>query len=196
MAIYRALFSIVAAASIGQVHRGKLLNGALVAIKIQYPGVSDSIESDLLNLKRLVQMTNILPPGLYIDQILKVAGTELAMECDYVLEAQSQTTYRKFILDDVVLSKHTYVPRVYEEHSTKKILTSELVPGVSIDKAVSLPQDVRNAIARTMLIMTIRELFEWRFIQSDPNVSYAFGVYALLAPLTLIFILNIRMDGA
>jgi aarF domain-containing kinase len=70
-----------AAASIGQVHKGKLHDGTAVAIKIQYPGVGDSIESDLINLKRLVQMTNILPPGLYIDQIIKVASTELAMEC-------------------------------------------------------------------------------------------------------------------
>ena len=53
----------VAAASIGQVHRGKTLDGCTVAIKVQYPGVADSIESDLKNLKRLVTYMNILPPG-------------------------------------------------------------------------------------------------------------------------------------
>lgn len=71
----------IAAASIGQVHRAKLLDGRDVAMKIQYPGVAESIDSDLLNLKRLVNMTNLLPPGLFIDSIIKVAGTELAEEC-------------------------------------------------------------------------------------------------------------------
>lgn len=55
-----------------QVHRARLLDGTEVAMKIQYPGVADSVESDLKNLQRLVQLTNILPPGLYIDEIIEV----------------------------------------------------------------------------------------------------------------------------
>ena len=73
----------IAAASIGQVHQAKLLDGTDVAVKIQYPGVAESIESDLQNLKRLVDMTGLLPPGLYIDQIIKVANAELKEECKY-----------------------------------------------------------------------------------------------------------------
>lgn len=71
----------IAAASIGQVHRAKLLDGTEVAMKIQYPGVADSIDSDLMNLKRLVQMTNLLPPGLFVDRIIEVASVELKAEC-------------------------------------------------------------------------------------------------------------------
>lgn len=56
-----------------QVHRARLLDGTEVAMKIQYPGVADSVESDLKNLQRLVQLTNILPPGLYIDEIIEVS---------------------------------------------------------------------------------------------------------------------------
>lgn len=55
-----------------QVHRARLLDGTEVVMKIQYPGVAHSVESDLKNLQRLVQLTNILPPGLYIDEIIKV----------------------------------------------------------------------------------------------------------------------------
>lgn len=55
-----------------KVHRARLLDGTEVAMKIQYPGVADSVESDLKNLQRLVQLTNILPPGLYIDEIIEV----------------------------------------------------------------------------------------------------------------------------
>jgi aarF domain-containing kinase len=72
----------LAAASIGQVHRAKLLDGTEVAMKIQYPGVAESIDSDLSNLKRLVQMTNLLPPGLFVDKIIEVASVELKAECE------------------------------------------------------------------------------------------------------------------
>ena len=77
--------------------------------------------------------------------------------------------YREFILNDPLLSKSTTVPRVHYELSTKRIITSDFVQGIAIDKAMELSQDERNAIARTMLVLTVRELFEWRFIQSDPN---------------------------
>lgn len=73
----------LAAASIGQVHRAKLLDGTEVAMKIQYPGVAESIDSDLMNLKRLVQMTNLLPPGLFVDRIIEVASVELKAECKF-----------------------------------------------------------------------------------------------------------------
>ena len=62
----------IAAASIGQVHRAVLKHsGALVALKVQYPGVANSIESDLLNLKRLISFTNLAPKGLYLDEIIR-----------------------------------------------------------------------------------------------------------------------------
>lgn len=185
----------IAAASIGQVHRAKLLDGTEVAMKIQYPGVAESIDSDLNNLKRLVQVTNLLPPGLFVDKIIEVASVELKAECrslfllgnavsvtvphlpnriitgDYQLEAESQTRYRDLVLNDPVLRKHCNVPEVFPELSTSRVLTSRLVRGSPIDAAGLLPQSVRNAVARTVLIVTIRELFEWRFIQSDPNYA-------------------------
>jgi aarF domain-containing kinase len=79
--------------------------------------------------------------------------------------------YRELILADKVLRRHTYVPLVYSELSTSRVLTTQLVPGEPVDLAVKYSQSVRNAIARTVLIATIRELFEWRFIQSDPNFA-------------------------
>ena len=63
------------------------------------------------------------------------------------------------------------MPKVYRELSTPKLLTSEFVAGVPIDKAASFSQETRNAIARTLLYMTIQELFVYRFMQTDPNFS-------------------------
>ena len=90
---------------------------------------------------------------------------------DYEEEARNQMKYREFILNDEILKKHTSVPEVIKSLSTKEVLTSTFVPGVAIDKAINLSQSIRNAIARTVLILTFRELFEWRFIQSDPNFA-------------------------
>lgn len=70
----------VAAASIGQVHKGTLKDGRIVAVKVQYPGVADSITSDLNNLKTLISLANVLPEGLFVEQIIKVANDELAVE--------------------------------------------------------------------------------------------------------------------
>lgn len=62
---------LIAIYKIMKVHRAILTSGDRVAIKVQYPGVAESIESDLTNLKRLVTYTNILPRGLYIDEIIR-----------------------------------------------------------------------------------------------------------------------------
>lgn len=161
----------LAAASIGQVHKAALHDGTLVAVKVQYPGVADSISSDLNNLKLLVSATNLLPPGLYIDEIIRVARDELLEECDYTLELQNQIRYRDFVSKDSMLSVRAYVPLTHASLSTTKILTSEFVMGIPIDKATAYSQSTRNAIARTMLYMTIQELFVYRFMQTDPNFS-------------------------
>ncbi|XWS46361.1 hypothetical protein CRYUN_Cryun14cG0058600 [Craigia yunnanensis] len=80
----------MSAASIGQVHRALTKDGMDVAMKIQYPGVVDSIESDLENVKLLLDYTNLFPKGLYLDRAMKVAKEELSRECDYQLEASNQ----------------------------------------------------------------------------------------------------------
>ena len=74
----------VAAASIGQVHRALLHDGRRVAIKVQYPGVADSISSDLWSMKQIVNYTALVPPGLFLDRLLEVAQRELLDECDYL----------------------------------------------------------------------------------------------------------------
>lgn len=160
----------IAAASIGQVHRGTLRSGERVAVKIQYPGVADSIESDLLNLKRLVTYTNILPRGLYIDEIIRVGQQELTDECNYALEADNQERFRALVLASG-LADACVVPRVHRELCTARVLTTELISGVAVDKVVHLSQAVRDRIARRILELTILELFDWRFMQTDPNWS-------------------------
>ncbi|TYI55129.1 hypothetical protein E1A91_D11G119400v1 [Gossypium mustelinum] len=157
----------LAAASIGQVHRAVMEDGMDVAMKIQYPGVADSIESDIENVKLLLDYTNLIPEGLYLDRAMKVAKEELSRECDYQLEASNQKRFRD------MLSGHDgfYVPLVVDDISSKRVLTTELISGVPIDKVALLDQGTRNYVGRNLLELTLMELFVFRFMQTDPNWS-------------------------
>lgn len=123
-----------AAASIGQVHRGVLPDGMEVAIKIQYPGVAKSIESDIDNLVGMLKVWDVFPPGIFIDNIVKVAKRELVWEVDYLREANYTEKYGEMI----AAHKEYRVPKVIRDLTTKSILTTELVPGVPLDKCFDL----------------------------------------------------------
>lgn len=170
-----------AAASIGQVHRAAIGSSRVseeneqplrVALKVQYPGVAESIDSDLNNLTMLVKGTGLAPPGLFIDEVIRVGREELKVECDYVREAENQTRFRELLLSDDALSGpecKLSVPRVIPELSTKRVLTTEMAPGGTIDKVSNLDQEERNRIGRAIIRLTMKELFVWRFMQTDPN---------------------------
>jgi aarF domain-containing kinase len=158
-------------ASIGQVHKAVLHDGRQAVMKIQYPGVAKSISSDVDNLLRLIRLSNLLPKGMFIENAAKVAKKELAMECDYTLEAVAQQRFKKLVASDAWAASHVTVPEVFPELSTDKILTSEFVPGVSIDNLVDMPQEVRDAVGSRLLKLTLKELFEWKFMQTDPNFA-------------------------
>lgn len=154
-----------AAASIGQVHDAKLLDGTKVAIKVQYPGVAQSIDSDLLNLKRVFEYFKIFPKGLYVDELIKNLGNELRMECDYVQEAEKQTLFKSLLAED----KFFNVPTIIKDYSTKLLLCSEFIEGVNVDELSGYSQKVRDLVGSKVLELTLRELFEFRFMQTDPN---------------------------
>ena len=154
-----------AAASIGQVHYAEMHDGSAVAVKVQYPGVAKSIDSDIRNLISLVSMLAILPKGLFLDNIANHMKVELAEECDYVREARCGTKMRQILAQ----YPEYYVPVVHPELSSGQVLTSELITGLTIDKCVELDQKTRNYIAESILKLVFRELFLHRYMQTDPN---------------------------
>lgn len=123
-----------AAASIGQVHRATLLDGMQVAIKIQYPGVAQSIESDIDNLVGMLKVWDVFPQGFFIDNVVRVAKRELQWEVDYDREAEYTEKFREMISP----YSEYYVPQVVRELTTSSVLTTELVPGVPLDKCFDL----------------------------------------------------------
>lgn len=158
-----------AAASIGQVHQARLHDGRLVAMKVQYPGVADSIESDIDNLMRLMSVADMFPKGLYVDAAVRVAKRELALECDYTYEARCQERFRSLLQADPELSAQCVVPAVIPELSARRVITGEWVEGAPVDRVTALPQAVRDRVGSLLLRLTLKELFEWRFMQTDPN---------------------------
>lgn len=123
-----------AAASIGQVHRAVLHDGMQVALKIQYPGVAQSIESDIDNLVGMLKIWNVFPPGIFIDNIVKVAKRELVWEVDYIRESN----YTEKFGEMIAKYKEYKVPDVIRDLTTTNVITTELVPGVPLDKCFQL----------------------------------------------------------
>ncbi|KAH8266539.1 hypothetical protein KR026_002802 [Drosophila bipectinata] len=156
-----------AAASIGQVHRATLLDGMDVAIKIQYPGVAQSIESDIDNLVGMLKVWDVFPQGFFIDNVVRVAKRELQWEVDYAREAEYTEKFRQMIAP----YPEYYVPRVIQELTTSSVLTTEYVPGVPLDKCFDLSYEHRRHIAVSVLKLCLRELFEIECMQTDPNWS-------------------------
>ncbi|KAJ0063888.1 hypothetical protein NL108_013165 [Boleophthalmus pectinirostris] len=154
-----------AAASIGQVHHGVLKDGREIAMKIQYPGVAESIHSDINNLMSVLRMSVVLPDGLFADSSLEVLQKELSWECDYRREAECAKKFRSLLEGDPFFR----VPGVVDSLSGSRVLSMELVQGVPLDSCVDLDQETRNQICFKILQLCLRELFEFRFMQTDPN---------------------------
>ncbi|KAM7208777.1 ABC1 domain containing protein [Naviculisporaceae sp. PSN 640] len=163
----------IAAASIGQVHRATLKsNGARVAVKIQFPGVADSINSDLDNIAVLLAATKLLPKGLYLNKTIDNARTELGWECDYEREAQCGQRYRQLLTDPATgeFNDVFEVPRIYPEASGKQVITMEFMDGVGVTRMMSeLSQSQRDWIGTQILRLCLREITEFKFMQTDPN---------------------------
>jgi aarF domain-containing kinase len=168
-----------AAASIGQVHRAVITTAGRgnsddqlkqVVVKVQYPGVAQSIESDLRNLSALVTFSGMAPKGLFLENVIRVGQQELKVECDYRREMLSQQRMQDLVNADPVLRANYFVvPDVIEQLTTDQVLTSAFRPGGTIDKVAYLDQEERNRIGRAIMYLTIQELFVWRFMQTDPN---------------------------
>ncbi|KAI1805462.1 ABC1-domain-containing protein [Daldinia bambusicola] len=157
----------IAAASIGQVHRATLKStGERVAVKIQFPGVADSINSDLDNISMLLTASKMLPKGLYLNKTIDNARTELGWECDYEREAQCGQRYRELLAEE---SDVFVVPKIFTEASGKHVLTMEFMEGVGVTRNKNFTQEQRDWIGTNILRLCLREITEFRFMQTDPN---------------------------
>ncbi|MEM1411325.1 MAG: AarF/ABC1/UbiB kinase family protein [Pseudomonadota bacterium] len=159
----------MAAASIGEVHRARTLDGRDLALKIQYPGVAKSINSDVDNVTALLRLAQLLPADIDFTPLIKEAKRQLHQEADYAQEAQWLRRYRELVADEPRL----VVPRVHEDLTTKRVLAMDYVEGVPIE-SLSEPdvsQATRDSVGTLLERLVFRELFEFHTMQSDPNFA-------------------------
>ncbi|WP_179381498.1 ABC1 kinase family protein [Jannaschia marina] len=157
----------IAAASIGQVHRARTRDSRDLAIKVQYPGVVESIDSDVANVGALLRLSGLLPRGFALAPYLEQARRQLHEEADYAREARQLARFAELLTDDAGF----VVPRFDPDWSTGRILAMSFEAGTPIETAADAPQEVRDALATRLLALTLREIFDWHLIQSDPNFA-------------------------
>lgn len=164
----------LAAASIGQVHRAVVrASGQAICLKIQYPGIRETIDSDFSDVLQMLRLANWLQAGREINQWLEEIRDLLHEEVDYRREAEMTRQMARRLHDD----ERYRVPQVLERYSTDAVLALSfeegLDPGDSKVGRLSLRR--RNALSRAMLDLFLREIYEWGVMQTDPN----FGNYRL-----------------
>ena len=157
----------VAAASIGQVHRARLPDGRELAIKVQYPGVAESIDADVDNVATLLRVSGLLPKELDVAPLLNEAKRQLHEEADYVREGAMLNRYRAALAN----APEFVVPDLYADFTTPRVLAMSFVEGVPIETLETADQDVRDRVMDSLIALTLRELLDWGLMQTDPNFA-------------------------
>lgn len=157
----------IAAASIGQVHRATLPDGRVLAIKVQYPGIAASIDADVDNVGSLLRLSTLLPATLDIAPLLSEAKRQLHEEADYLREADQMRRYQSLLADNPAF----ILPAPVDELSGKNVLAMDFIKGQPIETLESAPQETRDAVMSALITLTLRELFEFGYMQTDPNFA-------------------------
>jgi predicted unusual protein kinase regulating ubiquinone biosynthesis (AarF/ABC1/UbiB family) len=156
-----------AAASIGQVHEAMTHDGQRLAIKVQYPGIRTTIDSDVDNLSRLLNLSGVIPKEVDLLPLLEEAKLQLHLEADYRHEAQCLGQYQVHLAND----KRFIIPTVHEALSSDSILAMDFVQGQAIESCVHEPQAVRDAIMSSLFELLFKEMFLFKLVQTDPNFA-------------------------
>ncbi|TKD51946.1 ABC1 kinase family protein [Sphingomonas baiyangensis] len=157
----------MAAASIGQVHRATLPDGRVLAIKVQYPGVAASIDADVDNVLTLLRVSGLVPRELDVAPLLAEAKRQLHEEADYVREGEQLRRFGQLLADD----RRYVVPGFEPEFSTRGVLAMEYVEGRPVEALVDAPQEVRDTAMRALIALVLAELFDFGWMQTDPNFA-------------------------
>jgi predicted unusual protein kinase regulating ubiquinone biosynthesis (AarF/ABC1/UbiB family) len=157
----------IAAASIGQVHRAITRDGRELAIKVQYPGVRESIDADVDNVSTLLRISGLLPESLDVAPLLAEAKRQLHDEADYRREGEQMTLFGTLLRD----APGFLVPELDRELTSDRVLAMTFLDGTPIEALATGPQDVRDRAMRALIQLVVRELFEFGVMQTDPNFA-------------------------
>src|SRR3954465_8998585 len=154
-----------AAASIGQVHRATLHDGSKVAVKIQYPGIADALESDVANAGILVRLARGLAPGLDAKAVASGLRGPVLRGLDSGYEAQNQRAFARAYDGHPFI----FVPKVHSRHSRRRVLVSDYVEGRGFDEVKQLEQDERDILGEIVFRFCFGSIYHLQHFNADTH---------------------------
>jgi predicted unusual protein kinase regulating ubiquinone biosynthesis (AarF/ABC1/UbiB family) len=164
----------LAAASIGQVHRAVSHDGDELALKIQYPGIADSIDSDIDNIAYVLRVARVLPETIDVGPLLEDAKRQLKDEADYLLEAEFLQAFNDVLGED----ERFILPALHADLTCRNVLAMDYVGGGPMESLARKPQEERDRVMGALVELMITELFDLHMVQTDPNFAnyqYRYG---------------------
>jgi predicted unusual protein kinase regulating ubiquinone biosynthesis (AarF/ABC1/UbiB family) len=155
----------IAAASIGQVHRAITADGEAVAVKVQYPGIRETISADLNNVALIRGLLKAAAPNQDVGALIEELRERIREELDYEREAASQASFADYYDGHPTIR----VPKIIAELSARRVITSELATGVRFSEMLTWPQGEKDLAAETIYRYVFRSLYEARAFNGDPH---------------------------
>jgi predicted unusual protein kinase regulating ubiquinone biosynthesis (AarF/ABC1/UbiB family) len=156
-----------AAASLGQVHRARTLEGSELACKLQYPDMQSAVEADLQQLQLLFSIRKRFDPAIDTSEIAKEIAARLREELDYIREARHVALYRSMLKDETAIR----VPQVWPELSTGRLLTMDWLSGAKLLDHKDGPMALRNRLATAMFTAWWFPFSRFGVIHGDPHLG-------------------------
>jgi predicted unusual protein kinase regulating ubiquinone biosynthesis (AarF/ABC1/UbiB family) len=161
-----------AAASIGQVHRAVTHDGRRVAVKVQYPGIAEAVDTDLRNLNLLLPVVKRLAPGMDVKALAAELRERVGEELDYEIEAQNHRAVARAWRGHPFV----FVPAVDTRLSSRRLLVTELIEGRRFEEVKRLGDAERDRFAEIVFRFFFGTLLHLRRCSGDPHP----GNYLLL----------------
>jgi predicted unusual protein kinase regulating ubiquinone biosynthesis (AarF/ABC1/UbiB family) len=155
----------IAAASIGQVHRAITHDGRAVAVKVQYPGVAETMTADLDNVALIRRMLRMVAPNQDVEALVAELKDRIIEELDYRREARNQRHMAAYYDGHPTI----HIPAIVHELSTRRVVTSELSDGARFSELLTWSQAERDLAAETIYRFVFRSLYEMHAFNGDPH---------------------------
>lgn len=159
----------LAAASIGQVHQAVLHNGTLVAVKVQRPGIQDTVGKDLVIMHHLADLINEMVPSLRvfnIPEIVEEFDKSIHKEMDYQLEARNTLNFQQ----NFAGNEGIHAPTIFQEYSTALVLTMEFIQGTKMSEVLENPEGINTKLlAERVAKSYFQQILMDGFFHADPH---------------------------